>query len=379
MRHLSSRRLGQRTWWLALLAAAAVVTLPATSAAKPPGGGSGGGGGTATATSFAGRAYALDADVSLLSQHVHVGPVADTGQLPSTGGFLSAQLLSLHSAAPLLIDAGILTAATAGAGDQAASFASVADLHVNLASLLDVRAGILQAEASGRCVNGTATYSGTSDLASLAIAGAGTNLAIAVAAQPNTQITIPGLATIWINRQYVDGNGRFVVNALEVHVGGVLAGVATADLVVGHAEVALTCGSSGGGNPPPCQVKDFVTGGGQFAVPGGNASFGMVGGLKPNGLSGHFTMVNHATGQKISGDTVTGYVTTGTNARRLTYTNGSGDSIVVDVVDNGEPGTNDSIQVTYNGAPQGGGTLLHGNIQLHHPNGCDTTSTKPRH
>ncbi|MFN2562886.1 MAG: hypothetical protein ABR571_16530 [Jatrophihabitans sp.] len=75
------------------------MTTPAISNAKPPGGG---GGGTRGTTTYAGGAYALDADLTALSSvHVHVGPVADTGQLPATGGFLSNQAVSLHSPAPL--------------------------------------------------------------------------------------------------------------------------------------------------------------------------------------------------------------------------------------------------------------------------------------
>lgn len=368
--------------WMVLPVVLTLVVAPVSAQAKPPSGGGGGGAPTPTtsnaATSFAGRAYALDANVTVLSGQIHVGPISDTGQLPSTGGLQSAQLISLTNPAPLLINAGILTAATAGGGDTAASFASVADLHLNVSSLLDVRAGLLQSEAVAQCVNGVPVFHGSSDLATLSIAGGGANLGLAVRAAPNTQLSIPGLATIWINHQYMS-NGRLVVNALEVHVGGVLAGLVTADVVVSHAEAAVTCSGSGGGNPPPCNAKDFVTGGGQFAVQGGDASFGMNGGLKPNGLDGHFSMVNHVTGQKIKGTAVTSYAVTGPTSRRIVYTNSSGDQIQVDVADNGEPGTSDTIQVTLNGVVQGGGTLIHGNLQLHHPNGCDTTTSKPKH
>lgn len=351
----------------ALLAvAAAICATPATASAKPPGGGGG------TTTTYAGRAYALDANLTVLTTNIHVGPISDTGELPSSGGFQSAQVLALHNPAPLLIDVGILTAATAGAGDEASSFASVADAHVNLNNLLDVRAGLLQSTATARCVNGSPTFSGGSNIALLSITALGNNVTVPLAAPPNTKIVVPGLATIWINHQYMS-NGRFVVNALEVHLGGALAGVTTADVIVSHAEAGISCGTSN----PPCAVMDFVTGGGWISVNGDKGTFGMVGGQKPNGLQGHLTYIDHSTGQRISGDTVTSYSGSGTT-RTLTYTNNSGDQITVTVTDNGEPGTSDAFSIS-SGSYSAGGTLVHGNIQLHHPNGCPTGGTHGRH
>ena len=336
--------------------AATICAVPGSALGKPPHGGGGGG----TTTTYAGHAYALSANLTLLGHPtLQVGPVSDTGELPATGGLQDAQLLSLNNPAPLLISVGILTAATGGAGDLASSFASVLSAHINLDSLLDIRAGVLQSSANAQCVNGTPTYSGGANIASLSINALGGLISIPIAAPANTKIVIPDLAVIWINHQFYD-NGRFVVNALEVHLGGALAGVATADVVVSHAEAGITCGST----TPPCAVLDFVTGGGQ--VDGG--SFGLVGGQKPNGLQGHLNFVG--TSSHISGDTVTSYGGTG-NSRTLTYTNSNGDQINVGVTDNGEPGTSDVFTLS-SGGFSAGGTLIHGNIQLHHPNGCPT-------
>jgi hypothetical protein len=343
----------------ALLAvAAAVCAAPGTASGKPPTGGG-------TSTTYAGRAYVLDANLTVLSTNVHVGPISDTGQLPASGGYQAAQVLTLDNPAPLFIHTGVLTASTAGAGNEASSYASVLDAHVNLNNVIDVQAGLLQSVATARCVNGAATYSGGSDIALLSITALGNAVTVPLAAPPNTSIVIPNLATIWINHQYMS-NGRFVVNALEVHVGGALAGLTTADVVVSHAEAGISCGPS----VPPCAVLDFVTGGGWISVNGDRGTFGLVGGQKPNGLQGHLNYIDHGTGQHITGDTVTSYSGTGTS-RTLTFTNSSGDQIRVTVADNGEPGTNDTFSIS-SGSYSAGGTLVHGNIQLHHPGGCPT-------
>lgn len=338
---------------------ATVCAVPGSALGKPPNGGGG-----STTTTYAGHAYALSASLTVLNHPtLQVGPISDTGELPSAGGFQDAQFLALSTPAPLLISVGILTASTAGAGDLSSSFASVLSAHVNLNNLLDVQAGVLQSTANAQCVNGVATYSGGSDIANLSINALGNLVSIPIAAPANTKIVIPDLAVIWINHQFVQ-NGRFVVNALEVHLGGALSNLTTADVVVSHAEAGITCGSTN----PPCAVSDFVTGGGQ--VQGG--SFGLVGGQKPNGLQGHVNFVGSS--MHISGDTVTSYGGTG-NSRALTYTNRNGDQINVGVTDNGEPGTSDVFTLS-SGGFSAGGTLIHGNIQLHHPNGCPTVGGK---
>ena len=186
-------------------------------------------------------------------------------------------------------------------------------------------------------MNGAASYAGTSNLAALTIRALGLPVDLGVSTAPNTEIIVPGLARIVLNEQYF-ANGRLVVNAVHIQVGGILAGLVIADVVISHAEAGITCGS-GGGN---CNVKDFVTGGGYITLADGSkGTFGMVGGEKPNGLQGHLNYIDHKTGQHIKGTSVTDYAILSPTERRVTYAgtvNGVATTIVVRVCDNGEPG-----------------------------------------
>ena len=358
-------------------AAIALVAVPGTALAgkpapapPPP---------PATPTTFAGSAYALKAHVGVLGGgiQVQVGPISDTGELPAGGGMIDRELVGLHTGAPLAIDAGILDASTTGSGNKTISDASVLSADVNIANLVTVSADVIQATAKASCVNGTASYSGTSNLAALAINALGLPVNLAVGTAPNTEIVVPGVARIVLNEQYFS-NGRLVVNALHIQVGGILAGLVTADVVISHAEAGITCGSG----PGPCVVKDFVTGGGFITLADGSkGTFGMVGGQKPNGLQGHFNYIDHKTRQHIKGTAVTDYAILSPTERRVTYSgtvNGAPTTIVVRVSDNGEPGGGvDGFSVSSPLYSASGPTITKGNIQLHQPGGCTTTSTKP--
>jgi hypothetical protein len=348
---------------LALVAcAAAVMVTPSAAGAKPPAP-------TGTPTTHAGAAHALDADVKVLGGVVqaHVGPISDVA-LPSGGGFEHDSLVKLSTGAPLAIKAGILNAATAGSGDRTVSWASTVSADVNVADLLTIRASVLEATSKATCSSRGASFSGSSTIADLVIEGAGLTVSALAGAAPNTDLSILGLAKITVNEQYVE-NGRLVVNALHVEVGGVLAGLVTADVVISHAEAGISCGTA----PPVCTVKDFVTGGGYITLPDGSkGTFGMVGGQKPNGLQGHFNYIDHGTGQHIQGSTVTDYAVTAATERKVTYDG----TTVVRVADNGEPGAGvDTFSVSSPTYAASGPTLTRGNIQLHKPAGC--TTTKP--
>jgi hypothetical protein len=242
---------------------------------------------------------------------------------------------------------------------------------------VSVGADVIQATAKASCVNGAASYTGTSNLAALAINALGLPVNLGVSTAPNTEIIVPGLARIVLNEQY-PSNGRLVVNALHIQVGGILAGLVTADVVISHAEAGITCGSG----PGPCVVKDFVTGGGFITLADGSkGTFGMVGGEKPNGLQGHLNYIDHKTGQHIKGTSVTDYAILSPTERRVTYAgtvNGVATTIVVRVADNGEPGGNvDTFSISSPLYSADGPKITKGNIQLHQPGGCTTTSTKP--
>jgi len=62
---------------------------------------------------------------------------------------------------------------------------------------------------------------------------------IAVDLPANTVIEIPGLARIVVDEQNF-ANGRLVVNALHITVGGILSPLVNADVVISHAEAGIT-------------------------------------------------------------------------------------------------------------------------------------------
>lgn len=354
---------------LAAFPGAALAGKPAPAPPPPP----------PTPNTFAGSAYALSANVGVLGGGitVQVGPISNTGELPADGGMIDKSLVSLSTGAPLAIEAGILDASTTGSGNMTVSDASVLSADVDIASLLTVGADVIQATAKATCTNGVGSATGTSNLANLAISALGLPVDLSAGFAPNTTIVVPGLARIVLNEQYVAG-GRLVVNALHITVGGILAGAVTADVVISHVEAGITCGSG----PGPCIVKDFVTGGGYITLADGSkGSFGMVGGLKSNGLQGHFNYIDHKTGLHIKGTEVTDYAILSPTERRVTYTGtvgGTAATIVVRVGDNGEPGGGvDTFSITSPQYSVSGPTITKGNIQLHMPGGCTTTTTKP--
>lgn len=308
---------------------------------------------------------------------LHVGPISDTGQLPATGGMLNNSFISLETAYPLAAKIGILNAATVGSGHSTISWASTVAANVDVAGLVQLEASVLEATSKVSCANGVATPQGTSTIADLVIKAADITIPVALGVAPNTTINVLDIAVVTVNEQYVE-NGRLIVNAVHVRLNAV--GLATADVVISHAEAGIGCGTA----PPECSVKDFVTGGGFITLPGGaKGTFGMVGGQKANGLQGHFTYQDHGTGQKVTGTTVTGYGPGATaTERKVTYSsdvNGTPTSMIVTVSDNGEPGAGvDGFKVSSALYSATGPTITKGNIQLHQPSGCTTTTKPPK-
>lgn len=359
------------------LAAAALGTASVNWAGGPKGGGSSTGG-TATPTdnTYAGRATALMASVTTsalgLSATVRV-TTGDTGELDATtGGMRDSSFLNLVNGS-LGLDLAVLSAVTVGSGNTTDSSASTAGLTLNLAGLR-VSAGVMRAGAVAQCSNGNVAYSASANVADLVVQGN----AVVVTGAPNQTITVNNLATIIVNEQY-EANGRQVVNALHIKVGGSLAGTTSADIVVSHAEAGISCGTT---TVPSCPVTDFMTGGGYITLPSGaKGTFGFVGGKKANGLQGHLQYVDHgSTGPDISGSAVASYSGSGT-ARNIGYNcsvNGSATACTINVADNGEPGKNvDTFTIGAGNYSASGPALAQGNIQLHKPN-CPTSTGKKR-
>jgi len=126
------------------------------------------------------------------------------------------------------------------------------------------------------------------------------------------------------------------------------------------------CGSSGGTIPPaPRPCRDFVTGGGKL---GNKATFGVSGGIKNGKFWGQLSFNDH-NGVKVKSSEVTAYIVLDPVTRLIegiAKVNGK-DSFAykVIVVDNGEPGRNDSFSLEVSNGYSTLGTLKGGNIQLH--------------
>ena len=211
-------------------------------------------------------------------------------------------------------------------------------------SLLRVEAHVLRSSATAKCGAYGPELSGGSEIVKLKIAVGNALFAdVLVSSAPNQVIDIAGIARITINEQIVTP-GSITVSALHIQLnqsglGSLLNPILNGDVVISRSHADIAC--QGGENPPPpppCQVKDFVTGGGQIGDL--DVSFGMVGGQKPNGLSGHFNLVDkRAGGPKLRGTDVTAYSAPNATTRKLTYTgtkDGAPATIVVTVTDNGE-------------------------------------------
>jgi len=138
--------------------------------------------------------------------------------------------------------------------------------------------------------------------------------------------------------------------------------------------VAVCTSSSGGGVPPePC--RDFVTGGGWISKTSdakhhekGKATFGVSGGIKHNNFWGQLSYNDHD-GMKVKSTSITDYIVIDPVTRQIDgickVNNKGAFQFTVIVVDNGEPGRNDSFSLNLSDGYSVSGNLLGGNIQLH--------------
>lgn len=357
------------------LMSAVVLSIPLISQAKgPPAGKGGGGGGVATA--YSGDATAVDITLNTLLLGESKVVLSDTGQLDASGGQIEEGINGAVHTGIVDLDVSILSASVTGSGDLTHANATVVGLQLTVGGALTISASVLQANATTQCVSGDVNAEGDSHIAELVINGQ----EITITGEPNQTVNIPGVTSIVINEQIVNGS-TIETNALHVTLldGSPLLGLLdlgldrllSADVVISHAKAGITCGDTF-----VCPVKDFVTGGGQLEVAGGKISFGMVGGLKPKGLSGHFNAVDHrAGGPHIKAGSVSNYLILDEVTRELTYNcSGTNDSTcLVTVADNGEPGINDTLAIQ-SGNYSEAGTIARGNIQLHQPGQCGTST-----
>ena len=129
--------------------------------------------------------------------------------------------------------------------------------------------------------------------------------------------------------------------------------------------------------PPPGGDCGKITGGGWIVGPtdGAKCSFGVSGGLNGANFWGHLNYIDHGTSLHVRSTAVTGYETDSTNANgRIIHYNvligTATGTATVRVVDNGEPGRDDTFEITLStgytaGGELGGARPGGGNLQLH--------------
>jgi hypothetical protein len=281
------------------------------------------------ANTHAARAYSIGLDASVLGIGIDLGPVPDTGQIPSGGGDKDATLVAAEGMGQLPIPlprrlslgAKILHNTAFGSGDTSNAYSSVTDLNLGIVSaltntpLLSVSAGVLTAKATVRCKAHARTVDAArtgSKIAKLAIKVLGVPIVIPANAPANTKIALPAAlkllarGSIVLNEQ-VTTNGRQVVNALHINLEVLgLLNAAKIDLIVSHAEANITCGSGSDPDSCTCKTRDYVTGVG--TVPGyfGPASFSIRGRAPDSiGPDGHVDIVDGPA--HIEGSTVREY------------------------------------------------------------------------
>lgn len=308
-------------------------------------------------TNYSGRATVVQATV-LGGAPIAPITLVDAGPLPSSGGADEQSLLDAN--VPGLLSAEVLHAATSGQGSRSSSEASVAELAVT-AGGNSVSAGFLMSRAEAKCTDGTATVSGSSEIARLGINGQ----TIVVSGAPGQTIILPNGRVI-INEQST-APGDITVNALHIIVDGI------ADVVVASAHADIGCPTAP--PPPPPTCPDFVTGGGWIVgtPSGARANFAVAGGVKDGALWGHLNYIDHApNAPKVKGTGVTHYEVLDATTRRIEGTaeiNGQpGFTYRVDVADEGEPGRSDRFTLSLSNGYSAAGDLAGGNLQLH--NSC---------
>jgi len=137
---------------------------------------------------YSGRAFGAFLNVPTLG----VGPttLSDTGELPPSGGFQSANLATV--AVPGVLTASLLVASTSGANGVARSAASLAELVVLPGHAAQVTASFVRAESEATC-NGVR---GATEVADVTFGGQ----AITVDPfAPNQTFEVPGVAKLIIN------------------------------------------------------------------------------------------------------------------------------------------------------------------------------------
>ena len=201
-------------------------------------------------TTFNGRAIGVRADVSAVGAVTVTTVASDTGNLPSSGGSLQANVA--NASVDLLalgitnaLNTGIIETATSGgtAGGTPNSAQSTARVNGTNASLtgIPVTATVLQSNSTCTCGSGC---SGSTVITDLRV----NNLAVAVTGAPNQIVEVTTLSgtvvRVIINEQTspLPGTTDITVNALRiVLLDNIVTQVPLADIVIASSQSSVAC------------------------------------------------------------------------------------------------------------------------------------------
>ena len=175
--------------------------------------GLGGGAGTvpvanADTISYSGRAYG--AKVVLVNPQPNVLMFSDTGNLPASGGSLSATLLTI--ALGTTLSSQTISASTSGSAGVATSTAHQEHVVAFTGQPAQLTADVVEAHSQATC----ADISGSSTITNLVFGGT----PVVVTGAPNQTVSLGVLATLVINEQLVaPGSLDITVNALHLTLG----------------------------------------------------------------------------------------------------------------------------------------------------------------
>ncbi len=163
--------------------------------------------GTAQSVTYSGRAYG--AQVKLVNPQPNILIFSDTGNLPPSGGSLSATLLTI--ALGNTLSSTTISASTQGSAGVATSTAHQENVLAFSGQPAQVTAAIVESRSRATCGGVT----GSSVVTSLTFGGQ----AVTVSGQPNQTVTILNVATLIINEQIVASATDITVNALHLLLG----------------------------------------------------------------------------------------------------------------------------------------------------------------
>ncbi len=231
-----------------------------------------------TSHTFSGRATGVNANVSVLGAVSVNTTIAQTDNLPATGGTgggLTKQVLSGNVSFGLLsssnnLNTGVINTMTSGGSAAGTPDSSQSESSVNaLNSLLlgnTITADVVRANTQCSGTNGTPSCTGNTVITNLRINGTLINV--------NTTTSVSllgGVGTVFINEQTVSSTGQtrnITVNALRISLSSV--NLLVADIIISQSQSGIT--AAAGSNI--CTPITTVTEGDLFA--GGIVSYGVT-------------------------------------------------------------------------------------------------------